>query len=108
MAQPEEIYTDILYFGYDWDEKAQENCEKEKAFLAKSAVAFPAIVCYDAYDSVKGYRQEVALPISEKHNFIMWLMEHNFLLCSFNYQMLLLENRTDAPAIELEKPICEL
>jgi hypothetical protein len=78
-------YQDLLYFGYEWSEGSKKN---ETDFIKEITERFPNIKLKDAFDSIKGYRQEVYLDKSENENYWAWLIAHGWLEFSLSGQLM--------------------
>jgi hypothetical protein len=78
-------YQDLLYFGYEWDADSKKN---ETDFIAEIKVKFPNVKLEDAYDSIKGYRQEVYLEETESENYFAWLIAFGWYDFSFTIQIM--------------------
>ena len=70
-------YQDLMYFGYGWDSDSKKN---ETDFIAEIKAKFPNVELKNAYDSIKGYRQEVYLEEAESDNYWAWLINLTFVL----------------------------
>jgi hypothetical protein len=58
-------YMDLVYFGYDYAPEAIENRKFESDFKQQINERFPNSVLRDAYDNIKGFRQEVYFKLKE-------------------------------------------
>jgi len=68
-------YQDLVYFGYDWsDGQGAKSRNLEKEFIADIKKRFTTIKLRDAYDSIKGHRQEVFLPETDEENYLTWII----------------------------------
>ncbi len=68
-------YQDLVYFGYDHTlEDSTESRNFEKEFMEELRERFPEVVFKDAYDSIKGFRQEVYLPEGSSDSYYTWLI----------------------------------
>lgn len=81
-------YQDLMYFGYEWDADSKKN---ETDFIAEIKAKFPNVELKNAYDSVKGYRQEVYLEEAESDNYWAWLIAHGRLELSLTGQLMLMD-----------------
>jgi hypothetical protein len=67
-------YQDLVYFGYDHDPKeASEARKAENEFIETLRERFPDVEFKDAYDYIKGFRQEVYLPEQNSEAYYSWL-----------------------------------
>lgn len=80
-------YQDLIYFGYEWDANSKKN---ETDFIKDIKAKFPAVELKDAYDSIKGYRQEVYLEEAESDNYWAWLIAHGWLSFSLTGQLMMM------------------
>ena len=83
-------YQDLLYFGYDWSEDGEENRKAEQVFIREIKEQFPHVVLRDAYDDIKGYRQEVLLHEEEDEEYKVWLIGKGWFKCSFTMQLMMM------------------
>jgi len=68
-------YQDLVYFGYDHSlEDGSEARKNEQEFINDLRERFPDASFKDAYDSIKGYRQEVYLPEGNSDSYYTWLI----------------------------------
>ena len=79
---------DLMYFGYDWEDDGP-NLEKE--FKESIAKIFPDVKLINAYDDIKGYRQEVLLPEEQKDNYLSWLIGDGWLEMSLTMQIMMMD-----------------
>jgi hypothetical protein len=82
-------YMDIVYFGYDWSEESVENLKDQSDFMKQLKERFPNVAFKDAYDNIKGYRQEVFLEEKEKDNYFAWLFGKQWYNLSLICQLML-------------------
>lgn len=87
-------YQDLLYFGYDWSEDGNDNKQSEIDFKSQIQDKFPNIKLVDAYDSIKGYRQEVYLEETESDNYFSWLIGKQWYQESFTMQLLMMSGKS--------------
>lgn len=87
-------YQDLLYFGYDWSEDGNNNKQSEIDFKIQIKERFPNVKLVDAYDSIKGYRQEVYLEKTESDNYFSWLIGKQWYQESFTMQMLMMSGKS--------------
>ena len=79
---------DLMYFGYTWDNDAPKY---EKEFKEEIIIKFPDVSLKDAYDDIKGYRQEVHLPDEQKDNYYSWIIGHGWMELSFTMQIMMMD-----------------
>lgn len=80
---------DLIYFGYTWDE---DSSNLETSFIEEIKEAFPQVKLVDAFDDIKGFRQEVHLPEEEKDNYLAWLMGNGWWNLSLTMQLIKMGN----------------
>lgn len=88
-------YQDLLYFGYDWSDDCDENEQLEIEFKNQITEQFPNVKLVDAYDNIKGYRQEVYLEPSDSDNYFSWLFGKQWYEKSFTIQLFLISEETE-------------
>lgn len=76
-----EKMVDLMYFGYIYEKDSKQ---LESEFISEIKSEFPEVKLEDAYDSIKGYRQQVSLPEEKEEDYLTWLLAHGWLNCSFN------------------------
>lgn len=81
-------YQDLLYFGYEHE---IDSMKYQTLFIAEIKEKFPNIELKDAYDSIKGYRQEVYLDENESNNYWSWLIAFGWLEFSLSGQLMLMD-----------------
>jgi hypothetical protein len=81
-------YQDLMYFGYEWDADSKKN---ETDFIKEIKDKFPNVELKDAFDSIKGYRQEVYLEETENDNYWAWLIAFGWLELSLTGQLMLMD-----------------
>jgi hypothetical protein len=62
---------DVVYFGYAWED---DSPKLEKEFKELIVAAFPNVKLKNAFDEIKGYRQEVWLPDEKKDDYYAWVI----------------------------------
>lgn len=72
-------YLDLMYFGYP---NQPESLKNESDFIAEVKERFPKVELKDAYDSIKGYRQEVYLDKEQSDDYYAWIIAHGWMNCS--------------------------
>lgn len=60
-----------MYFGSAYEPKTSDF---EKDFISEIKAVFPNVTLKDAYDDIKGYRQEVHIDESDKDNYFSFLI----------------------------------
>lgn len=83
-------FSDIIYFGYDY---LEESKILQKKFIHEIKEKFSDIKIYDAYDSIKGYRQQVVLDRNQKDDYWSWMLAHGWLTCSLGGQLMLMDDK---------------
>lgn len=81
-------YQDLMYFGYSWEDNSQKN---ENDYISEVKGRFPNVELKDAYDEIKGYRQEVYLEEAESDNYWAWLIAHGWIELSLTGQLMLMD-----------------
>ena len=76
---------DIMYFGYDDDSQ-----ELEIEFISEVKDNFKDVVLKDAYDQIKGNRQEVHLSDETKEDYYVWLIAMGWFEMSLHLQLIML------------------
>ena len=67
-------FMDLVYFGYDhYGQEANESQKEEKEFMESLSERFPSVQFKDAYDEIKGFRQEVILEKSFQDEYYSWI-----------------------------------
>lgn len=72
---------DIMYF--------EDSTEYQEEFMRDIKEAFPDIELRDAYDSIKGYRQEVHYPDELETEYLAWLVGNGWLEMSLTMQIIM-------------------
>lgn len=88
MNSNTEEFMDLLYFGYEYSEGAKTN---EEEFVKEIKEKFPIVRLENAYDSIKGYRQEVYLPKIEEDNYRSWLIGMIWYEMSLTMQLMMMD-----------------
>jgi hypothetical protein len=86
MDQPNE-YTDLLYFGYEYN---KESAGLQADFITNIKKKFENVELRDAYDSIKGYRQEVFLREDQNDDYYAWLIGDGWFEMSLTMQLIML------------------
>jgi len=79
---------DLIYFGYDY-EPTSANYQNE--FKEEIISSFPEVEMSDAYDPIKGYRQEVYFPEEKRDDYYCWLIGRGWFKMSFNLQLMMID-----------------
>ena len=83
-------YQDLLYFGYDWSDESAENRKAQFDFIKEIKEKFPNVLLEDAYDNIKGFRQEVYLEEAENDNYFSWLIGKQWFEMSMTMQLIMM------------------
>lgn len=83
----ENKYVDLLYFGYEFDE---ESATLQADFIVGIKKKFENVELRDAYDSIKGYRQEVFLREDQEDDYYAWLISNGWFEMSLTMQLIML------------------
>lgn len=92
-----------MYFGYTHE---SDSHQLQSQFNNEIKEKFPDVDLRDAYDEIKGYRQEVHLPEDQRENFKVWLLGNGWFDMSMTMQLLMMsEDKEDEikSLIELAK-----
>jgi hypothetical protein len=82
-------FMDLVYFGYDYyGEESKESIGYQNEFMKDIKERFPEVKFKDAYDQIKGFRQEVILPEEEKEDYYSWIIAFGWLEFSLSMQLL--------------------
>jgi hypothetical protein len=81
-------YTDLLYFGYEYENDSKKF---QSEFMQEAKEKFETIEFRNAYDSIKGYRQEVYLEDSNRENFFAWVIAHGWIDMSLTMQLVMMQ-----------------
>ena len=76
-------FTDLLYFGYDFSDESISNEKAQNDFMNDLKETFLHVEFKDAYDSVKGFRQEIFLNEEDKDAYFAWVIAHGWFEYSF-------------------------
>ncbi len=79
-------YQDLLYFGYSWE---PESIINQSLFIKGIYEKFPNVELRDAYNEIKGYRQEVYLNSSDSENYWIWLVAYGWIDYSLTLTLML-------------------
>lgn len=91
-------FQDVVYFGYDHGAEGAQSFQLQKEFMGEIVLRFPNVELKDAYDSIKGYRQEVHLDESEADNYYSWLLGKQWYECSLMLQIVMLSKGEEQKA----------
>jgi len=79
---------DIMYFGYEGED---ESPKLQAEFIPAIKEKFEDVKLRDAFDDIKGYRQEVHLPDEKKDNYLCWLIGNGWFEMSITMQLMMLD-----------------
>lgn len=97
MEEKEKIeYMDLLYFGSAGEQGQQD-------FMKKIKEKFPNVEFKDAFDDIKGFRQEVFMEKSNEDNYYAWLIGNGWFECSFSFQSMMMSSGVNYE----QKALCE-
>jgi len=82
-----EKMMDLMYFGYDYEDDSRQF---EIDFKKEIKEKFDNVELRNAYDSIKGYRQEVYLNKDQKDNYQTWLIGKGWFEMSLNMQLMMM------------------
>jgi hypothetical protein len=80
---------DLMYFGSGWGEEA-EATKFQQDFIKEVQEAFPDVVLKDAYDEIKGYRQEVHVDDDQEDNYYSFLIGRGWFEMSLIMQIVMM------------------
>lgn len=75
---------DLMYFGYTWDKESYGN---EVDFVKEIKERFPNVQLKNAYDDIKGYRQEVWLDDNQEDDYMAYLLAFGWYNMSLTLQI---------------------
>jgi len=81
-------YQDLLYFGYDWSDESAENKKNQSDFIIEIKQKFPNVKLVNAYDSIKGFRQEVYIEEKDNDDYYSWVMAKGWFEASFGLTLM--------------------
>ena len=81
-------YGVLLYFGDSYE----NGKEYQNEFISEIKEKFPLAKLTDAYDEIKGYRQQVYVPKGEKENFMAWLIAFGWFEFGLGSQIMLMSD----------------
>lgn len=82
-------YQDLVYFGGEYDPDSKQH---QIEFIKEIKEKFPNVELKDAYDYIKGFRQEVYIDKAEDDNYWSWLIAHGWLECSLGGQLMKMDS----------------
>lgn len=80
---------DLMYFGNSVND--YDGYEFEKEFIKLIKIKFPNVVLDDAYDKIKGYRQQVEIPDEQQDEYLAWIIADGWGYMSLVIKVLQLE-----------------
>ena len=83
---------DLMYFGYDYEDDSRG---LEIDFKKEVKEKFDSVELKDAYDQIKGYRQEVYLPTELKEEYNIWLIANGWFKMSMNLQLTMMGEKEE-------------
>lgn len=89
------VYTDLLYFGYEYENDSKKF---QSDFMDELKQKFETVEFRNAYDSIKGYRQEVYLNEKDKEHYFVWLIGKGWFDFSMTMQLLMMSPEQDQKA----------
>lgn len=99
MDQPNK-YTDLLYFGYDHE---KESATFQADFITNIKQKFENVELRDAYDGIKGYRQEVFLREDQNDDYYAWLIGDGWFEMSMTMQLIMLSYKEPDQKAKFDK-----
>lgn len=84
---------DLMYFG---DSFESDSYKLECEFKDEVKDKFNNVELRNAYDDIKGYRQEVHLPEEQKDSYLTWLIGKGWLEMSLTMQLLMMDKEEKA------------
>ena len=92
---------DLMYFGYEYESDSRGF---EIEFKKEIKKKFKDVELKDAYDSIKGYRQEVYISKELEEDYYLWLMVNGWFEMSLNLQLMMMGKKDEFKRlIELAK-----
>lgn len=82
---------DVMYFGYTWD---SESRKYQEDFIKEVKEAFPNVKLKDAYNEIKGYRQEVWLEDNQEDDYMAFLIGNGWHNLSLTLQVAMMTNES--------------
>jgi len=84
---------DLMYFGYDFPDERSMNKKAQADFISEVKAKFPDVVLNNAYDSIKGFRQDVRLPKERKDDYYAWLIAHGWFNLSLSVNLIMMDEK---------------
>ena len=84
--------VDLIYFGDEYDEGSEQH---ETEFLKEIKHDFPDVKLENAYDPIKGYRQQVTLSDEQELDYQVWLIGFGWFTYSFALNLVLCDDRNE-------------
>jgi hypothetical protein len=81
-------YQDLIYFGYEHEDNSRQY---QTEFIRDIKERFPNVMFKNAFDSIKGYRQEVYLDAEDTDNYYAWIIANGWLEFSLTGQLMLMD-----------------
>ena len=84
-------YIDLLYFGYAYfGEEGEESKRYQREFMNEMETRFLNVQFKNAYDEIKGYRQEVYLDPKDHDNYYAWLIAYGWYDFSLTMKLIMM------------------
>src|SRR5574337_1185116 len=80
--------TDLMYFGYPYE---ADSSSLEKEFMSAIKNDFAEVKFKNAYDDIKGYRQEIMLDDFDRDNYYAWVIAHGWAEMSLMVQLMMMD-----------------
>lgn len=80
--------VDTMYFGYSYEDESKS---LENDFIECMKNKFENVELKDAYDEIKGYRQNVYLDDNQRDNYLIWLIGDGWLEMSLTMQLMMMD-----------------
>ena len=84
---------DLIYFGYSYENNSRQY---EIDFKKEIKEKFDNVELKDAYDDIKGYRQQVHLNKDQKDNYYAWLIGKGWFEMSLNMQLMMRDKNLES------------
>jgi len=78
-------YQDLVYFGYTWEDESKS---LEKEFMDTIKERFDYVEFKDAFNDIKGYRQEVYLKEGDEDAYKTWILANGWHGCSMSVSLI--------------------
>ena len=89
---------DLVYFGYECEDDSYKN---QVEFIKDIEIIFPDIKFKDAFDYIKGYRQEVVINIELKDEYYAWIIANGWYDASLTTSLILMDAKQKDEASRL-------